>query len=80
MTSQRIALTVIPTPIEATVRNRNPPIVGVPDGEFANHDRTSGENGLTPRSTVAPGNKYATSGPKLALVTLCMRWRQHYFK
>ncbi len=31
-----------------------------------------GENGLNPQRTVAPGTRYATSGPKLSLETLCI--------
>ena len=39
----------------------------------ANHDRRAGWNSLTPHSAVAPGTRYAISGPKLAFVTFCIR-------
>jgi hypothetical protein len=52
-----MALTVMPTAIDATVRYRKPPIDGAWAGLAPNQLRNTGENGLKPASTVAPGAK-----------------------
>ena len=70
MTAQRMAVIVIPTVNDATVRYRNPLIVGALSGVAANQAAIAGENRLSPQSAVAPGTRYAINGPKLALVTL----------
>lgn len=52
-----MAVTVIPTANDATVRYRKPLIVGASVGVAANHDRNAGEKELNPQRAVAPGTR-----------------------
>ena len=52
-----MAVTVMPTASDATVRYRNPLIVGASLGVAANQARKDGEKELSPQSAVAPGTR-----------------------
>ena len=55
--AQRMAVTVMPTASDATVRYRKPLMVGASCGVDANQTLTAGENRLMPHSAVAPGTR-----------------------
>ena len=50
-----MAVTVIPTASDATVKYRKPLIVGASLGVEANQARNDGEKELRPQNAVAPG-------------------------
>ena len=52
-----MAVTVMPTANDATVRYRKPLIVGASFGVEANQARSDGEKELRPQSAVTPGTR-----------------------
>ncbi len=52
-----MAVTVIPTASDATVKYRKPLIVGASVGEDANQARMDGEKELSPHNAMAPGTR-----------------------